>query len=101
MSKAMDSQLLVWRFSHLGAQAADNVKESLALMTPCLPGVVYNRPTFPATFFRAICNVALRCLSLLFVEVKYGNGKLCKARLFSVSSNQPDLKENCETSLVW
>ena len=34
-----------WRFSHLGAQAAGNVKGSLALMTPCLPGVVYNRPT--------------------------------------------------------
>lgn len=61
---SMDSQLSVCHVSHLGAQAVDNVKESLALMTPCLPGVVYNRPTFPATFFRAICNVALRCLSL-------------------------------------
>ena len=73
------------RFSHLGAQAADNVKESLALMIPCLPGVVYNRPTFPATFFRAICNVAFRC-NVNLLEVKYGNGKLCKAKLFSVSS---------------
>ena len=61
MSKAMDSQLLVWRVSHLGAQAADNVKESLALMTPCLPGVVYNRPTFPATCFQGNLQ---RCLSL-------------------------------------